>query len=145
MTTDDLQRDHWLWRLTANAWLQAAATELAAGSLHVQQRRTAITHARRAAGMALNAVLTRLPEAEQPTTRWGRSYLDHLRALADGHFAPLPAEVTDLAAQLLQIDVVPGARGLVQLGPTPTTAATRALALAQALVDHCRHTIAGLG
>ena len=60
----DPRADHWLWRLDADAWLRAASTELAACEAHLDSRRTAVTHARRAAGMALNAVLVTLGDRD---------------------------------------------------------------------------------
>lgn len=134
--------DHWLWRLDADAWLRAAATELAAAADNLAARRTAVTHARRAAGMALNAVLTLAPGADE--LRWGRSYIDHLRALADPQrpIDPLPAEVRPLAAGLLAIPVVGTATTLLQLGRTAHSAAQQALDLAHALVAHCTRATA---
>jgi hypothetical protein len=136
--------EHWLWRLDAAAWLRAAATELTTGSDNLAARRTAVTHARRAAGMALNAVLVALVTADEH--RWGRSYIDHLRALADPQVAidPLPPEARPLAAALLKIPVVGTATTLIQLGRTPHSAAEQALDLARALVGHCTDCIAAL-
>ena len=135
--------DHWLFRLDAAAWLRAAAVELAAGDAHLGSRRTAVTHARRAAGMALNAALCAhadaTGDADAAAARWGRSYVDHLRALADAaddadRLAPLPPRCAALARDLLAVPVVPPA-GLVQLSRGPEAAARDALALARALVD----------
>ena len=55
---------HWLHRLTAEEWLAAAATEIAHAEAALARRafRPGVTHARRAAGMAWNAVLTRHPD-----------------------------------------------------------------------------------
>ena len=70
---------HWLHRLTPDEWLAAADTELrhCAEALARRAVRPGVTHARRAAGMALNAMLA-LAEDE----RFGRSYMDHVVALA---------------------------------------------------------------
>ena len=71
---------HWLHRLDAEEWLRAAANELARAEealLHKQQR-PGLAGARRAAGMAWNAVLV---GAEDES--YGRSYMDHLHALAE--------------------------------------------------------------
>jgi hypothetical protein len=135
----DERGEHWLWRLDAAAWLRAAGAELAAGEAQVESRRVAVTHARRAAGMAVNAVLVALGQDGDEALRWGRSYLDHLRALADADETrahPLSAATRTAAAQLLAIPVVPGA-SLVQLGHGPHSAAQRALAAARTLVDDC--------
>lgn len=124
--------DHWLWRLDADAWLRAAQTELEAGAAHVTSRRTAVTHARRAAGMALNAVLTTLTDGE---TRWGRSYLEHLQALARDE-SPLPGATRAAAGTLLAVSPV-APPGLVALSRGPHAAADEALAAARAIVEAC--------
>lgn len=123
---------HWLRRLDADAWLRAAETELTAGAAHVASRRTAVTHARRAAGMAANAVLREMEDGE---TRWGRSYLEHLQALARDA-SPLPTAVQAAARTLLQISPVAPA-GLVTLSRGPHAAADEALVAARTIVDAC--------
>ena len=87
---------HWLYRLTAEEWLAAAETELrhCADTLRHRAFRPAVTHARRAAGMAWNAVLIQTPDE-----RFGRSYMDHLAALATDQHTP---EQPRLAAQRLR-------------------------------------------
>lgn len=139
----DPRGEHWLWRLDAAGWLRAAGTELAAARANLGSRRVAVTHARRAAGMALNAVLVALAAREShrdgDELRWGRSYLDHLRALAEADeaaAAPLSAATRAAAARLLAIPVVP-APTLVQLGRGPHSAAEQALASALQIVDDC--------
>ncbi len=148
MTHD--RSEHWLWRLDADAWLCAAQVELAAAAANLDSRRTAVTHARRAAGMALNAVLVASHEAGVETgaeagaeLRWGRSYVDHLRALADPRIAiaPLPDELRPLAAGLLQIAVM-GSGSLVQLGRSAHGPAQHAHDLARELCARCSAAIA---
>jgi hypothetical protein len=141
VTTD--RSEHWLWRLDARGWLRAADTERAAGLANLGARRTAITHARRAAGMAINAVLVVLKVPPDEELRWGRSYLDHLRILAESTVAtrgPLPTRVQAIAAALLAIPVVPGE--LVQLGHGPDSAAQQALELARELCKICSGVVA---
>ena len=60
--------------------MQAAANELgtAEQSLLARQQRAGVAGARRAAGMAWNAVLVAAPDEN-----YGRSYMDHLKALKD--------------------------------------------------------------
>jgi HEPN domain-containing protein len=104
---------HWLHRLTAEEWLAAAATEIAHAEAALARRavRPGITHARRAAGMAWNAVLV-----DQPDDRAGRSYMEHVVALSSD--ATVPDEVR-AAAQRLR-DTPPRAPELVTLGkPDP--------------------------
>ena len=99
---------HWLHRLDAVEWLHAADNELsrAEEALSRKQQRPGLAGARRAAGMAWNAVLV---GAEDET--YGRSYMDHLKALAADERA---AEVVRAAArQLLE---APLATNLVPLG-----------------------------
>lgn len=69
---------HWLYRLTAREWIQAALGELHRTEVAYQNRDARAGHAgvRRAAGMALNAALI-----FEPQESWGRSYMDHLVAL----------------------------------------------------------------
>lgn len=131
----DHPSDHWLWRLDTSAWLRAAEAELATGAANLASRRTAVTHARRAAGMALNAVLVASAPADE--LRWGRSYIDHLRALTDPTrpIDPLPPAARPLAAALLEIPVLGTATTLVQLGRTAHSAAQQSLDLARALLD----------
>jgi hypothetical protein len=91
---------HWLYRLDAAEWLAAADTELAHAREKLSHRsiRPGMTHARRAAGMAWNAVLVTSPDE-----RYGRSYMEHVVALAQTpeSDASIPAEVR-AAAQLLR-------------------------------------------
>ena len=70
---------HWLHRFDAEEWLRAAANELqrAEEALSHKQQRPGVAGARRAAGMAWNAVLVGAEDE-----RYGRSYMDHLKALA---------------------------------------------------------------
>lgn len=143
----DERGEHWLRRLDAGAWLRAARTELAAAEAQLESRRTAVTHARRAAGMAVNAVLMAQGLEGDEQLRWGRSYIDHLRALADADEArahPLSAASRTAAAQLLAIPVVPGSSSLIQLGRSPHSAAQQALTAARELVDDCAEVVARL-
>lgn len=136
--------EHWLWRLDAPSWLEAARAELEQGSARVDSRRTAITHARRAAGMALNGVLVEMHargwSAERCETAWGRSYIDHLRTLAnasEGAREPFDAVHCESCRALLSIAVVPSTTGLVRLGRSKDDAAAHALELAARIVHAC--------
>ena len=101
--------------------------------------------------MALNAVLVASHDAGVETgteadteLRWGRSYLDHLRALADPRvpISPLPDDLRPLAAGLLQIAVMGGGGSLVQLGRSAHGPAQHAVELARQLCDRCTAAIA---
>lgn len=100
---------HWLHRLTSAEWLAAAETELAHAEAALQRRATrpGVTHARRAAGMAWNAVLV-----GKPDERAGRSYMEHVVALADDPSAP--AEIRQAAQRLRDTPAMPPA--LITLG-----------------------------
>jgi hypothetical protein len=123
----DVDPAHWLYRLTAREWLAAAEVELG----HCQQAlarralRPGVTHARRGAGMALNAVL-RLRE----DPRYGRSYMEHLVALAGDDAAP--AEVRAAAQALRELAPVPAQ--LISIGKPDL----RALQAAEIIVAHAR-------
>jgi hypothetical protein len=100
---------HWLHRFTAEEWMHAAMKELstARASLDRHSARPALASLRRAAGMAWNAVLSL---DATPDEQFGRSYADHLRAIAEGKSpasstAPVPEPVRD-AARLLMDDPV---------------------------------------
>src|SRR5690606_27709292 len=134
---------HWLWRLSDRDWLDAAERELELGREHLGSRRTAITHARRAAGMALNGVLVaRAPRGwsrGRCETVWGRSYLDHLRSLADPERAshgPLGPEQSEVCRTLLDIPVMPHT-GLVRLAARKDEASSWAIAVATEIVRAC--------
>jgi hypothetical protein len=122
---------HWLQRLDAAEWLAAASTELSLAHEKLSQRsvRPGITHARRAAGMAWNAVLVTAPDE-----RYGRSYMDHVVALAAtaDDDASIPDEVRAAARQLR--DTPPQTSGLITIGK-PDMAAHDA---AQTIVAYAR-------
>ena len=99
---------NWLHRLDAAEWLAAAETELAHAQEKLSRRsvRPGVTHARRAAGMAWNAVLVTAPA---PDERYGRSYMDHVVALAQAPAddASIPAEVRAAAQELRDTPAAP--------------------------------------
>jgi len=122
---------HWLHRLDAAEWLAAAATELghAQDKLSHRSVRGGVTHARRAAGMAWNAVLVTTPD-----DRYGRSYMDHVVALAqlaDGD-PSIPAAVGE-AARLLR-DAPAAPPQLIAIGKPDMSA----LDAATVIVDFAR-------
>ena len=76
---------HWLHRLSAAEWIQAALLEhsRAEAAYGRGDARGGLALAKRAAGMALNGALV-----VEPNDSWGRSYVDHVRALAREESAP---------------------------------------------------------
>lgn len=98
--------DHWLHKLSAREWIQAALGELRATeeAYRAGNARGGHAGARRAAGMALNGALV-----VEPREAWGRSYMEHLAALVKD--ASVPDEARE-AARLLVETPAPGA-GLV--------------------------------
>ena len=127
--------NHWLQRFTPSEWLAAARNELGHAEVALSRRayRPGVTHARRAAGMGLNAVLaTRMGDTEAP---WGRSYMDHIVAVADD--AAVPDDVR-AAARALR-DTRPEAPALLQLGRADLSA----LVAARTIVDWAATTSAG--
>jgi len=127
---------HWLYRLDAAEWLAAAETELAHAEEKLSHRsvRPGVTHARRAAGMAWNAALVTAFDE-----RYGRSYMEHVVALA----APpetdpsIPAEVR-AAAQLLR-DTPAAPPQLIAIGKPDMSA----LEAAKAIVEFARRRVGG--
>jgi HEPN domain-containing protein len=127
---------HWLYRLDAAEWLAAAETELAHAQDKLSHRsvRPGVTHARRAAGMAWNAVLVTTPD-----DRYGRSYMDHVVALAqsDGSDASIPADVRAAAQLLRETPTAPPA--LIAIGKPDMSA----LEAATTIVTFARSRVAG--
>jgi HEPN domain-containing protein len=121
--------DHWLFRLTPEEWLQAARHELslAEHALHERAQRKGVANARRGAGMALNAVLI-----VEPNEGWGRSYMDHLRAVATDISAD---DSLRAAAKQLVEAPLEGPR-LIHIGGGADDAAWKAAEAVLSWVDH---------
>lgn len=120
---------HWLHRLDAEEWLLAAQNELARAedALGRRQHRSGVAGARRAAGMAWNAVLVQKDDAA-----YGRSYMDHLEAMARDE--RVPETVRAAAAQLLE---APLATDVIPLGKGDT----RLAGMARLIVDEARRRV----
>jgi hypothetical protein len=126
---------HWLHRLTPAEWLDAAETEVALALEALGRRavRPGVTHARRAAGMAWNAVLAAAiddADADALVARFGRSYMEHVSALAAATDVP---EDVRAAAQFLR-DTPPAPPALITLGKPDL----RAVDAARAVFAHAR-------
>ena len=87
-------KEHWLFKYSPDEWIRAAMAELRRAEEAYKSRNAAggLAGSRRAAGMALNAALIVEPKP------WGRTYVDHLLALAADADAP---EAVRLAADAL--------------------------------------------
>lgn len=109
MGEEKAQGEEWLVRLSKQEWLNVATKELREchDALKRKHQRHGVAAARRSAGMALNAVLL-----AHPNQSWGRSYVDHLAAIATD---PLVPEVVRVSAQEL-LDAPLDAPALIQLG-----------------------------
>jgi HEPN domain-containing protein len=120
---------HWLHRFDAEEWLRAADNELGRSeeALLRKQHRPGLAGARRAAGMAWNAVLVGSDDES-----YGRSYMDHLRALAAD--ARVDEAVRAAAHALLEM---PLATNVIPLGRGDTRMAD----CARVIVDEARRRV----
>ena len=111
MATPEKDSTHWLYRLSVDEWLAAADNELTLCEAALARRafRPGVTHARRAAGMAWNAALVRQQPLDE---RYGRSYMEHVAALATDEGAP--DDVRQAARDLRDTPAAPPA--LITLG-----------------------------
>jgi hypothetical protein len=105
MTGAPFARDpeHWLFRLSPEEWIRAGLNELerAKSAFAARQTAGALACLKRAAGMALNAALIQRPDAD-----WGRTYVEHLKAVAEAENTPAP--VRDAARLLVDASVPTG-------------------------------------
>ncbi len=111
----------WLHRLGFGDWMRAALHELdtSYAKLRRRQHREGLAHARRSAGMGLNALL-----CVEFDAGYGRTYVEHLRALAaDARATP---EAHAAARRLLD---APERVELVVLGTGPVDLADAAKAV----------------
>jgi hypothetical protein len=131
------QGESWLHRLSAEEWLAAARGELtrAEQALLGKQQRSGVAQSRRAAGMAWNAALQQILDANE-RARYGRSYMDHLKVLADD--TAVPTAVRDAARSLIS---APLEQTLVQLGAGDT----RLARAAEIILDEAARRVRGEG
>ena len=121
-------KSHWLKKLSPDEWIRAAMGELrrAEEAYKTKNARAGLAGCKRAAGMALNGALI-----VAPNEGWGRSYVDHLLALAKDQ--SVPARVREACA-ILNETAPPAAGGLVTL--RTSSADERVLEAARDLVAH---------
>jgi HEPN domain-containing protein len=88
---------HWLFKMDPHEWIRAALVELRRAETLYRERNAGggLAGARRAAGMAINAAII-----VSPDEAYGRSFVDHLRALVDD--AAVPEAVRDAGRVLLE-------------------------------------------
>ena len=89
----------WLRRYSPNEWIRAALGELrrAKAAYDAGNARAGAAGVKRAAGMALNAALI-----VEPNDAWGRTYVEHIEALARDEHAPVA--VREASRTVLQVD-----------------------------------------
>ncbi len=116
----------WLRKMSPAEWVSAALTEArrAERAYHDKQAKAGLACARRAAGMALHAVL--LLETKDG---WGRSFVDHLRGLRGDPQVP---EAVRVSCKLL-LDTQP---------PGPSVISLRSPAADHRVVEAARDVIA---
>ncbi len=76
---------HWLYRYSPDEWIRAALGELhrATAAYGAGNARAGAAGVKRAAGMALNGALI-----VEPKEAWGRTYIEHVEALAKDACVP---------------------------------------------------------
>lgn len=86
---------HWLLKLSPDEWIRAGLSELdrAKAAYDANNPRAGLAGAKRAAGMALNGALI-----VEPDEGWGRTYVDHIAALARD--ASVPERVREACREL---------------------------------------------
>jgi HEPN domain-containing protein len=116
----------WLRRLTPDEWIRAALGEVKrAGQAYASgNSRAGAAGVKRAAGMALNAALL-----VEPDETWGRSYVEHVHALAKDERVP---EAVRSACRVV----------LEASGPGPDVVILRTPRSHQAVVDAAKDVIA---
>lgn len=130
----DLALPGWLTRLSAEEWIKQGLSELqrAEALVAAHDRAAAVLGLRRAAGMALNGALSVRWRA------WGRTYVDHVHAIADD--SDVPQLVRD-AARLLNDAPIDKQPNVVRL--TPPSESTRWLEAAKTVMAHAYAIVHG--
>lgn len=124
----------WLSRLPPEGWIQQALTELgrAETRLAAHDRSAGVLGLQRAAGMALNGALS------VSWRSWGRTYIEHVRAVADDE--GVPQAVRDAARLLIDIRV-DQQPGVVRLAPPSES--VRWLEAAKTVMAHAYAVVHG--
>jgi hypothetical protein len=124
----------WLTRLPPEGWIKQGLTELsrAEARLVAHDRSAGVLGLRRAAGMALNGALAVNWRA------WGRTYVEHLRAIASDQTVPEPVRSAARTLNEAEIERVPG---VVRL--TPPSESTRLIEAAKTVMAHAYAVVHG--
>jgi hypothetical protein len=127
-------RPTWLTRLAPEAWIRQGLTELgrAEQRLATHDRSAGVLGLQRAAGMALNGALA------VQWRSWGRTYIDHLRAIVDDTQVPEPVRA---AAKLLKDVPLEKQPNVVRL--TPPSESARWLEAAKTVMAHAYAVVHG--
>ena len=128
MTTFVRDESHWLFKLSPDEWVRSGLSDLrrAEEAYQAKNARGGLAGAKRAAGMALNGALIVEPDAT-----WGRTYVEHLTALA--HDASVPGRVSAACHELLET-AMPGQTKLVAL--RTSSSEQRVLEAARDVIAH---------
>lgn len=126
--TFEKDESHWLFKLSPEEWIRSAMGELRRAEQAYAQKnvRAGLAGAKRGAGMALNGALI-----VEPKDAWGRSYVDHVMAVAQDE--AVPARVRE-AAKILHEAQAPRPGGLVAL--RTSTGEERILEAARDVIAH---------
>jgi HEPN domain-containing protein len=124
----------WLTRLSPQEWLRQGMQELSRAQqlLAAHDRSAGVLSLRRAAGMSLNGALSLV------WREWGRTYVEHVRAIATDD--TVPAAVRD-AAKVLNDVQLESAPNIVRL--TPPSESARWLEAAKTIMAHAYAVIHG--
>ena len=124
----------WLQRYTPEDWIRQGLSELARAEkrLFAHDRIAGVLGLRRAAGMALTGALA------VHFREWGRTYVDHLRAVAEDESVPEPVRA---AAQILNDVTLEHPPGVVRL--TPPSESTRWVEAAKTVMAHAYAVVHG--
>jgi HEPN domain-containing protein len=127
-------RPDWLVRLAPEQWIKQGLGELSRAQARLQShdRTAGVLGLRRAAGMALNGALS---IRWRP---WGRTYVDHLRAVEGDDAVP---EAVRAAARLLNDAELEKQPGIVRL--TPPSESARLVEAAKTVMAHAYAVVHG--
>jgi hypothetical protein len=124
----------WLARHSPDGWIQQGLGELSRAEqlLRTHDRKAGVLSLRRAAGMALNGALSVV------WREWGRTYVEHVRAVAEDETVPEPVRA---AARLLAQVTTDQPAGVVRL--TPPRESQRWVEAAKTVMAHAYAVVHG--